>query len=47
MKFIDYDKPNRWIVMKLKTIVWNHDQNMFILTDSKIDARIYQVIVDR
>ena len=34
-------------MIKLKTLAWNHDQNMFTLTDLKIDDQIIQMIVDR
>ena len=47
MNFKDYDKTSRWIVMKFKTIVYKHDQKRLTLTDSKIDARINQMILDR
>ena len=32
-KMIDLERFNRWILMKLKTNVYDHDQKVLVLTD--------------
>ena len=44
---IDLESFNRWILMKLKTLVSKHNQNIVVLTDLKIDDRINRMIMDR
>ena len=44
---IDLERFNRWILMKLKTNVYKHDQNIMALTDLKNNVWISRLIEGR
>ena len=44
---IDLERFNRWILMKLKTNVYKHDQKLLVLTDLILSTWICSLIVSR
>lgn len=43
----DLEGFNHWILMKLKTNVYDHDQKVLVLTDLMLIDRICSLIVSR
>jgi hypothetical protein len=43
----DFERFRRWILMKLKTDVHNHDQKVFVLTDLMLSDWISRLSASR